>query len=171
MITITNLKSHEDTPSSRASFEKEYEEQLWSKVPPHIVISVLQQKLGYFRTVATSLVTLTSIFPSLIASLICKGCGLWGKWIVGKPKPVLYDAKSVAIHSCETVVWSPRSILLDQLRSNLIASKLQKKTLGGAWSQKTLAAAFYTHTTNLTTSNLIATTLSLQGRRLEWSGW
>ena len=32
---ITNLKSHEDTPSSRASFEKE-KEQPWSKVPPHI---------------------------------------------------------------------------------------------------------------------------------------
>ena len=52
--------------------------------------------------------------------------------MVGKPKPVLYDAMGKKCsYSCETVVWSPRSILLDQLRSNLIASKLQKN-FGGS---------------------------------------
>ena len=78
--------------------------------------------------------------PISLASLICEGCCLLGKWTIWKSKPVLYTtqwAERVGICSGETVVWPPRSIVLAQKWSQK-QSKF-KKFSWGACPQTTLA--------------------------------
>ena len=97
------------------------------------------------------------------ASLICEGCGLWDKQTIGKPKPGQYCMmKWAKIHTChvklpsglqETSYWAKNVYIYIYIcpRSNFIASKLQKVSGG--------AVAFCAGTTNLTASNLMATSL------------